>query len=64
MLAQNAALDGSGDCSGHDHARKHGLVEVADDLFQSKGDGGNGSIERRGNAGCDAHRSHSALALT
>jgi hypothetical protein len=53
MLAQNAALHGGRNRCRDDDTRKHGLVEVADDFFQSKSDGRDGRIERGGNSGSD-----------
>ena len=63
MLTEYAALDYGGESGSDNDARKHGLVEVADDLFQREGHSGDRRIEGGGNAGGDSNRSHTALVL-
>ena len=39
MLAEDTAFDSGGDGGGDDDTREHGLIEIADYLLDSKGDG-------------------------
>ena len=47
----------------HDDAGKHGLIEIADQLFKRKGDGGDRSIEGCSDAGSHADRGHAPAIL-
>ena len=60
VFAEDTVFDDGGQCGGDDDAGEHGLVEVADQLFERKGDGGDGRVEGRGDAGRHADRGQAA----
>jgi len=53
-------FDNSRQRGSDDYAGEHGLIEVADQLLQGKGDGSNGRVKGSGDARRHAHGSHPA----
>src|SRR5579863_1376942 len=61
--SEDGVLNYGGKSGRDDDSRQHCLVEVADQLFQSEGDGGDGRIESCRDAGRHADRGHAAAIL-
>jgi hypothetical protein len=55
MRPEHAALDHCCQRRRDDHTREHRLVEVANDLLDREGNGGDGCIERGRDPGGGAH---------
>ena len=55
IVAEDSVFDHGSQRGSHNDSGEHGLVEAADQFLKREGDGGNGRIEGRGDAGGHAH---------
>ena len=63
VRSKDGMLNHGRESGGHNHAGEHGLVQIADQLLQGEGDGGDGRVEGCGNARRHAHGSHAPRVL-